>query len=102
MKDLLEKQHTDNFLEDFLIAAAVAEQALSLPQEPNGLVELQLGGSQEPGCTASWDALAGQLQEESHQQMIQQLSSAMQVAALVVQDLFVALVTQIEVLLVFY
>ena len=59
MKDLLEKQHTDNFLEDFLIAAAVAEQALSLPQEPNGLVELQLGDSQEPGCTASWDALAG-------------------------------------------
>lgn len=59
VKDLLEKQHTDNFLEDFLIAAAVAEQALSLPQEPNGLVELQLGDSQEPGCTASWDALAG-------------------------------------------
>lgn len=57
VKDLLEKQHTDNFLEDFLIAAAVAEQALSLPQEPNGLVELQLGGSQEPGCTASWDGL---------------------------------------------
>lgn len=34
--------------------------------------------------------------------MIQQLSFAMRVAALVVQDLFVALVTQIKVLLVFY
>lgn len=59
VKDLLEKQHTDNFLVDFLIAVVEAEQSLSLPQELNGLAEQQLGGSQEPGCTASWDALMG-------------------------------------------
>lgn len=101
-EDLPEKQHIDNFLEDlyFLIRTTVAELMLSQSCEPNGLMVTQWADSQGSGCTASLKALAHSLQQESYQQMIQQLSFAMQVAALVEQDLFVVLVTQRKVPLV--
>lgn len=96
VEDPPEKQHIDNSLQDlyFLIMTTVAELTLAQAHEPNGLVEPQVVDSQESGCTASLKAPVGWLQEENSQQMIQQLSSVMQVAALVEQDLAVVLVTQ--------
>lgn len=104
VKDPPEKQHIDNSLEDlyFLITTTVAELTLSQAHEPNGLFEPQVADSQELGCTASLKALVGWLQEESFQQMIQPLSSVMQAAALVEQDLVVVLVTQRKLPLVVY
>lgn len=103
-EDPPEKQHIDNSLEDlyFLVTMMVAELTLSQAHEPNGLFEPQVADSQESGCTASLKALVGWLQEESSQQMIQPLSSVMQAAALVEQDLVVALVTQRKLPLVVY
>lgn len=80
----------------------VAELTLSQAHGPNGLFEPQVADSQESGCTASLKALVGWLQEESFQQMIQPLSSVMQAAALVEQDLAVVLVTQRKLPLVVY
>lgn len=71
-RGLLEKQHTDNFLEDlyFLITRAMAELTLSPSREPSGLLVSQPGDSGRSGCTASLKASGGQLREESYQQMI--------------------------------
>lgn len=98
----LEKQHIDNSLQDlyFLILMMVAELTLSQAHKPNGLFE-QVADSQESGCTASLKAPVGWLQEESSQQMIQQLSSVIQ-AALAEQDLAVVLVTRRKLPLVVY
>lgn len=100
----LEKQHIDNSQQDlyFLVMMMVAELTLSQAHEPNGLFEPQVADSQESGCTASLKAPVGWLQEESSQHMIQQLSSVMQAAALVQQDLAVVLVTQRKLPLVVY
>lgn len=104
VEELLEKQHIDNSLQDlyFLIMMMVAELTLSQAHEPNGLFEPQVADSQESGCTASLKAPVGWLQEESSQHLIQQLSSVMQAAALVQQDLAVVLVTQRKLPLVVY
>lgn len=103
-EDPPEKQHIDNSPQDlyFLITMTLAELTLAQAHEPNGLVEPQVADSQESGCTASLKAPVGWLQEENSQQMIQQLSSVMQVAALVEQDLAVVLVTQRKLPLVVY
>lgn len=100
----LEKQHIDNSLQDlyFLILMTVAELTLSQAHKPKGLFEPQVADSQESGCTASLKAPVGWLQEESSQQMIQQLSSVIQAAALVEQDLAVVLVTRRKLPLVVY
>lgn len=99
-----EKQHIDNSLQGlyFLPTTTVPELTLSQAHEPNGLVEPREADSQESGCTASLKAPVGWLQEENSQQMIQQLSSVMQAAALVEQDLAVVLVTQRKLPLVAY
>lgn len=99
-----EKQHIDNSLQDlyFLITTMVAELPLSQAHEANGLLEPQAADSQQSGCTASLKAPVGWLQEESSQQMMQQLSSVMQVAAPVEQDLAVVLVTRRKLPLVVY
>lgn len=104
VEELLEKQHIDNSLQDlyFLVMMMEAELPLSQAQEPNGLLEPQGADSQGSGWTASLKAPLGWLQEESSQHLMQQLSSVMQVAALVEQDLAVVLVTQRKLPLVVY